>query len=66
MSMPGRFMPPAIDILSGELTRARLSCVESTVAWLGTPPGEVRVAYEAGPTELGLYRQAREAGSGSR
>lgn len=54
----------AIASLSGELTRARLTCVEDTVAWLGGLPGPVRAAYEAGPTGFGLYRQARAAGVG--
>ncbi len=54
----------AIDSRSGELTRARLTCVEDTVAWLGTLAGPVRAAYEAGPTGFGLYRQAKAVGVG--
>ena len=64
MSMPGRFMPRAIDSLSGELSRARLTCVEDTVAWLAGLRGPVRAAYEAGPTGYGLYREAQQAGIG--
>jgi transposase len=53
----------AIDLLSGELCRARFGVgVEPVVEWLRELPGPVRAAYEAGPTGFGLARAARAAG----
>jgi transposase len=52
----------AIDTMTGELTRTRLTCVQDTVSWLAGLPAPVRAAYEAGPTGFGLYRQAQQAG----
>jgi transposase len=53
----------AIDLVSGELCRARFGIgVEPVVGWLKGLPGPVRVAYEAGPTGFGLARAARAAG----
>jgi transposase len=53
----------AIDGVTGELRRARLSPshdhIRSWLAGLGQP---VAVTYEAGPTGFGLYRALREAG----
>ena len=53
----------AIDVLTGELSRARFGAGnEPVVAWLGGLRAPVRAVYEAGPTGFGLYRAAREAG----
>jgi transposase len=53
----------AIDVLTGELTRARFGPgVVDPVAWLEGLPGPVRGAYEAGPTGFGLHRAAAAAG----
>src|SRR4051794_23387680 len=55
----------AIDVLTGELRRARFGPgVEDVVAWLAELSGPVRAVYEAGPTGFGLYRAARAAGIG--
>ena len=53
----------AIDVLTGELSRARfVGGVEPVVAWLAGLRGPTRAVYEAGPTGFGLYRAARAAG----
>src|SRR5262245_50986788 len=53
----------AIDVLTGELTRARCGGGSGpVVVWLAGLRGPVRAVYEAGPTGFGLYRGAREAG----
>jgi transposase len=53
----------AIDLLSGELRRARFGPgTDQVVSWLGALPGPVRVAYEAGPTGFGLARAAAAVG----
>jgi len=53
----------AIDVLTGELTRARFGAGhEAAVAWLAGLRSPVRAVYEAGPTGFGLYRAARDAG----
>jgi transposase len=53
----------AIDLLTGELRRARLGAgTDPVVSWLGSLPGPVRAAYEAGPTGFGLARAAAAAG----
>src|SRR5215211_8900124 len=53
----------AIDVLTGELTRARFGPgVDDVVVWLASLSGPVRAVYEAGPTGFGLYRAARVAG----
>lgn len=53
----------AIDLVSGELTRAKFGIgVEPVVEWLCQLPAPVRAAYEAGPTGFGLARAARAAG----
>ena len=52
-----------LDAGSGELRAMRVPLGrEDTVAWLGSLPGPVRVAYEAGPTGYGLARACAEAG----
>jgi transposase len=53
----------AINVLSGELRRARFDGgTESVVQWMGGLDGPVRAVYEAGPTGFGLYRAGRAAG----
>lgn len=53
----------AIDVLSGELLRARFGPgVEEPVRWLAGLRGPVCACYEAGPTGFGLYRAAVAAG----
>jgi transposase len=55
----------AIDVLTGELSRARFGAgSEPVVAWLGGLRAPVRAVYEAGPAGFGLYRAARETGVG--
>ncbi|MFJ9713914.1 hypothetical protein [Streptomyces sp. NPDC101234] len=44
----------AIDTVTGELTRSRLTPQHADVLdWLGRLPGPVAVAYEAGPSAFG-------------
>lgn len=53
----------AIDLMSGELRRARFGPgTEPVVGWLKELPGPVRAAYEAGPTGFGLARAAQAEG----
>jgi transposase len=53
----------AIDVMTGELTRARFGPgVQEPVAWLAALAGPVRGCYEAGPTGYGLQRAAAAAG----
>jgi transposase len=53
----------AIDIVSGELRRARFGGgSEETIAWLQRLPQPLRGCYEAGPTGFALYRAAEAAG----
>jgi transposase len=53
----------AIDVVSGELRRARFGAgTEPVVDWLAGLEGPVRAAYEAGPTGFGLQRAAAAAG----
>jgi transposase len=52
----------AIDVLSGELHRARFGGCEEAVAWLGELPQPLYACYEAGPTGFALYRAAVSAG----
>src|SRR4051794_32273060 len=53
----------AIDGLTGELVRARLSpAVDEIRGWVQGLPGPVAVTYEAGPTGFGLYRALTAAG----
>lgn len=52
-----------IDGLTGEVAYLRVAPqVEAVVAWVGSLPGPVAVAYEAGPTGFGLARALRAAG----
>ena len=53
----------AIDVTTGELTRARFGQGnEEVVRWLSERPAPLRAVYEAGPTGFALYRAARERG----
>ena len=53
----------AIDGATGELFQARLTPAHDHVrSWIRDLPGPVAVAYEAGPTGFGLYRNLRAAG----
>jgi transposase len=53
----------AIDLVSGELHRARFGAgLEPVLEWLGELPAPVRATYEAGPTGFGLARAAQAAG----
>jgi transposase len=53
----------AIDVVSGELLRARFGGgSEEVIAWLQTLPQPLRACYEAGPTGFALYREASAAG----
>ncbi|HEV2376034.1 MAG TPA: hypothetical protein VGS19_28180 [Streptosporangiaceae bacterium] len=53
----------AIDSATGELVRARLTPSHDHIkSWLGSLPGPVAVAYEAGPTGFGLCRALMAAG----
>ncbi len=53
----------AIDVLTGELRRARFGFgLEPVVDWLSALPQPVHACYEAGPTGYGLYRAAQAAG----
>jgi transposase len=55
----------AIDVLTGELTRARFGPgIAEPIRWLAGLPGPVRAAYEAGPTGFGLYHAALQEGIG--
>jgi hypothetical protein len=45
----------AIDVLTGELSRARFGAgTEGVVSWLAGQRAPVRAVYEAGPTGFGL------------
>jgi transposase len=53
----------AIDEDTGEVTRRRLTPAFGDIAaWLGGLAGPVAVAYEAGPTGFGLYRELTARG----
>jgi transposase len=53
----------AIDVMSGELRRARFGGgSDEVVAWLEALPRPLRGCYEAGPTGFALYRAAEAAG----
>ena len=53
----------AIDGVTGEFVQARLTpSGEQIRSWLGDLAGPVAVAYEAGPTGFGLYRELTAAG----
>ncbi len=53
----------AIDGQTGELCQARLTpSFDHVRSWLTELPGPVAVAYEAGPTGFGLYRDLTAVG----
>ena len=53
----------AIDVMSGELRRARFGGgSDEVLAWLVELPQPLRGCYEAGPTGFALYRAAEAAG----
>jgi transposase len=53
----------AIDVLTGELRRARFGGgSEEVIGWLQELPQPLRACYEAGPTGFALYRAAEAAG----
>jgi transposase len=53
----------AIDGVTGAVVQSRLTpSFEHIMSWLTERAGPVAVAYEAGPTGFGLYRQLRAAG----
>ncbi|WP_368680494.1 IS110 family transposase (plasmid) [Rhodococcus opacus] len=53
----------AIDSLTGEVVQGRLTpSYEHIRSWISSLPGPVAVAYEAGPTGFGLYRDLSAAG----
>jgi transposase len=53
----------AIDDVTGKVLQSRLTpSVDHLRSWLSGLAGPVAVAYEAGPTGFGLYRQLRAAG----
>jgi len=54
----------AINVLSGEITRARFgSGVSKPIGWLAGLPGPVKAFYQAGPTGFGPFCAARLIGS---
>jgi transposase len=56
-------MAGVLDLETGELWSRRLPpAVEAVVGWVGSLPGPVAVAYEAGPTGFGLARALEQVG----
>lgn len=56
-------MAGVLDTETGQLWSRRLPAVtEAVVAWIGSLPGPVAVAYEAGPTGFGLARALEQVG----
>ena len=54
-----------LDVATGELWSRRLpAATEAVLGWVGSLPGPVAVAYEAGPTGFGLARALQAAGVG--
>jgi transposase len=52
-----------LDSVTGELWSRRLpAATEAVLGWVGSLPGPVGVAYEAGPTGFGLARALQAAG----
>jgi transposase len=63
MSTPARPHAAAIDVVSGELRRARFGAdSELLIDWLKALPQPVYACYEAGPTGFAFYRAASAAG----
>ncbi len=56
-------MAGVLDTVTGQVWSRRLPLApEAVVAWIGSLPGPVAVAYEAGPTGFGLARALQAAG----
>jgi hypothetical protein len=54
-----------LDAETGEVRSQRLpAATEAVVGWIGSLPGPVVVAYEAGPTGFGLARHCHQLGCG--
>jgi hypothetical protein len=54
-----------LDVETGELGSERLPvATEAVLDWVGSLPGPVAVAYEAGPTGFGLARGLQSSGCG--
>jgi transposase len=54
-----------LDSVTGEVWSRRLPpATEAVLSWVGSLPGPVQVAYEAGPTGFGLARALQAAGVG--
>jgi hypothetical protein len=52
-----------LDTVTGQLWSRRLpAATQAVVSWVGSLPGSVAVAYEAGPTGFGLARALTAAG----
>jgi transposase len=52
-----------LDVETGELWSERLPvATEAVLGWVGSLPGPVAVAYEAGPTGFGLARGLQQLG----
>jgi transposase len=52
-----------LDTVTGELWSLRLPpATQAVLSWVGSLPGPVAVAYEAGPTGFGLARALEAAG----
>jgi transposase len=52
-----------LDVATGELWSERLPvATEAVLGWVGSLPGPVAVAYEAGPTGFGLARGLQQLG----
>ena len=56
-------MAGVLDMVTGQVWSRRLPpATEAVVAWIGSLPGPVGVAYEAGPTGFGLARALQQVG----
>jgi transposase len=56
-------MAGVLEAETGQLWSQRLpAATETVIAWIGSLPGPVAVAYEAGPTGLGLARALAAVG----
>jgi hypothetical protein len=56
-------MAGVLDSVAGEVWSRRLPpATEAVLGWVGSLPGPVGIAYEAGPTGFGLARALHAAG----
>ena len=64
LDVPARsIVAGVLDAATGELWSRRLPpATEAVLSWVGSLPGPVAVAYEAGPTGFGLARALQMAG----